>query len=317
MTFRTAAPVHHRILRIFLLLAALGSVALGAGAAPRARRAVHLPLVVGSSDPVLVGAGDISSCYSGNTGDAATATLLDAIPGTVFTAGDNAYPDGTLDQYNNCYDPTWGRLKARTRPAAGNHEYHTRRAAGYFTYFGAAAGNPTKGYYSYDLGAWHIIVINSNCEFVGGCQAGSPQERWLRADLVAHPVVCTLAIWHHPRFSSGFHESNEPMAPIWQALYDAGADVVVNGHSHNYERFAPQDPAGRLDRTRGLREFVVGTGGDKFQPMGAVLPNSEVRNNTTHGVLKLTLHPRGYDWVFIPIGIAGQTFTDRGASACH
>ncbi len=320
--------MYHRILGIFLLLTALGWVASASslaptqpvplpGVAPSATRAVYLPLVARSSDPVLVGAGDISSCYSGNTGDEATAKLLDTIPGTVFTAGDNAYPDGTLNQFTTCYGPTWGRYKARTHPAAGNHEYHTPGASGYFSYFGAAAGNRTKGYYSYDLGTWHIIVINSNCEFIGGCQAGSSQEQWLRADLAAHPTACTLAYWHHPLFSSGFHESDEPMRPIWQALYDAHADLIINGHSHNYERFAPQDPAGRRDRARGLREFVVGTGGDKFQPMGMVQPNSEVRNNTTHGVIKLTLHPTSYDWVFIPIGIAGQTFTDAGSTACH
>jgi len=247
--------------------------------------------------------------------DEATAKLLDVIPGTVFTAGDNAYPDGTLEQYLNCYGPTWGRHKARTHPAAGNHEYHTPGAAGYFRYFGAAAGDPTKGYYSYDLGAWHIIVINSNCTFIGGCQAGSPQEQWLEADLVAHPAPCTLAYWHHPRFSSGFHGNDTEMQPIWQALYTAGVDVVINGHSHMYERFAPQGPAGQADAQYGLREFVVGTGGDKLEPMRTVQPNSEVRNNSTHGVLKLTLHPSGYDWVFIPV--AGASFTDVGQGTCH
>jgi acid phosphatase type 7 len=268
-----------------------------------------------TADPVLVGAGDISSCYVGNQGDEATARLLDVITGAVFTAGDNAYPDGTLDQFNTCYDPTWGRHKARTHPAPGNHEYHTSNAAGYFSYFGAAAGDPSQGYYSYDLGAWHIIVINSNCGFIGGCQAGSAQEQWLRADLAAHPANCTLAYWHHPRFSSGFHGNNTEMRPIWQALYEAGADVVISAHSHGYERFAAQDPQGVADPLNGLREFVVGTGGDKFEQMGAIQPNSEVRNYATHGVLKLTLHPTGYDWQFIPI--AGQTFTDSGADVCH
>jgi hypothetical protein len=268
-----------------------------------------------ADDPILVGAGDISSCSIGKVGDEATAKLLDMIPGTVFTAGDNAYPDGTIDQFNNCYGPTWGRHKARTLPAAGNHDYHVPKASGYFTYFGAAAGDPTKGYYSYDLGAWHIIVINSNCAFFDGCKSGSLQEQWLRADLAAHPADCTLAYWHHPRFSSGFHGNQSRTQPFWQALYEAGAEVVISAHSHSYERFAPQDSAGLADPQHGIREIVVGTGGDDLQPWGRLQPNSEVRDNTTHGVLKLTLHPTGYDWQFIPV--AGQTFRDAGSGVCH
>lgn len=283
--------------------------------APAAQFRVNLPLVLrNASDPVLVGAGDIASCYAGNVSDEATAALLDTIPGTVFTAGDNAYPDGTLDQFRNCYGPTWGRHKARTHPATGNHEYHTAGATGYYTYFGAAAGDPNKGYYSYDLGAWHVIVLNSNCDFVA-CQAGSPQELWLRADLAARATACTLAYWHHPRFSSGFHGNDGDLQPFWQALYEAGADVVISAHSHGYERFALQTPDGQADAQYGIREFVVGTGGDKFEAMGKIQPNSEVRNNTTHGVLKLTLHSTSYNWSFIPI--AGKTFTDVGQGACH
>ena len=256
-------------------------------------------------DPVFVGAGDIANC--GNSNDEATAKLLDSIPGTIFTVGDNAYPDGTASQFTDCYAPTWGRHKDRTRPAPGNHDYHTAGAAGYFNYFGAAAGDPGKGYYSYNLGAWHIISLNSEV-------TSSAQEQWLRADLAANNSRCTLAYWHHPRFSSGQHGNSTRSQAFWQALYDAGADVVLNGHDHTYERFAPQNPSGQADPNRGIREFVVGTGGAGLYPFPTTQPNTEVRNNTTFGVLKLTLHATSYDWQFVPI--AGQTFTDSGSADC-
>jgi hypothetical protein len=262
---------------------------------------------------VLVGAGDIASCSS--LGDEATANLLDGIAGTVFTTGDNAYPDGTAAQYANCYDPTWGRHKARTRPAVGNHEYHTAGASAYFNYFGAAAGDPNRGYYSYDLGGWHIVVLNSNCDQVGGCGVGSLQEQWLRVDLAAHPAACTLAYWHAPRFSSGIiHGSSRAMATIWQVLYDYGAEVVLTGHEHHYERFARQDANGVADPERGIREFVLGMGGNSHYAFGTPIANSELRNSDTFGVLKLTLHATSYDWQFIPE--AGKTFTDAGSEAC-
>ena len=267
-----------------------------------------------SVDAVLLAAGDIASCAS--PGDAATAALLDSMPGTIATLGDNAYERGSPAEYADCYGPTWGRFLSRTRPAPGNHEYLTPGASGYFSYFGAAAGAPDSGYYSYDLGAWHIVVINSNCSPAGGCQAGSRQEAWLRADLAAHRTVCTLAYWHHPRFSSGEHGDQVSMQPIWQDLYDAGADVVLSGHDHDYERFAPQTPTGVADPARGIREFVVGTGGKNHYPITRPAePNSEVRNWDTFGILKLTLHPRGYDWQFVPE--AGKTFTDAGSGRCH
>lgn len=260
-------------------------------------------------DPVLVGAGDIAGCSS--DGDEATANLLDGIPGTVFTTGDNVYPDGTASEFMDCYDPSWGRHKARTYPSPGNHDYHTEGAAGYFDYFGLAAGEPGKGYYSYDLGSWHIIVLNSNI-LIG---AGSEQEQWLRADLAAHPVACTLAYWHEPRFSSGDHHgSSVSIQPIWQALYDYGADVVLNGHEHNYERFAPQDPQGSADPIRGIRQFVVGSGGRSHYEVTNPIANSEVRNTDTFGVLKLVLHPDSYSWEFVPE--AGGTFSDTGTSPC-
>jgi hypothetical protein len=260
-----------------------------------------------TSDPVLVGAGDIASCSHNR--DEATALLLDSIPGTVFTLGDNVYPDGTLAQFNDCYAANWGRHKNRTRPAPGNHDYHTPGAAGYFDYFGAAAGDRSKGYYSYNLGAWHLIALNSEIDH----SAGSAQEQWLRTDLAAHSNVCTLAYWHSPRFSSGQHGNDNDSQALWQALYDYRADVVLNGHDHTYERFAPQNPNGQAD-SRGIREFVVGTGGAGLYPFPTIQPNSEKRNNTVYGVLKLTLHASSYDWQFVPI--AGQTFTDSGTANC-
>jgi acid phosphatase type 7 len=267
-----------------------------------------------TGDPVLVGAGDIADCAD-LSGAEATAKLLDAIPGTVFTAGDNAYPGGTAEQFAKCYGPTWGRHKGRTRPSVGNHEFHSGGATPYFEYFGAAAGDPKQGYYSYDLGAWHIIVLNSECKEVGGCQAESTQEKWLRGDLQGHPAACTLAYWHKPLFSSGAKHGNDPeMKDFWVDLYAAHATVVVNGHDHDYERFAPQDPSGKPDPARGIREFVVGTGGKNHRPFGTPLPTSEVRNSDTYGVLKLTLHAKSYDWEFI--AEAGKTFRDSGSGTC-
>ena len=263
-----------------------------------------------SADPVLVGAGDIASCDS--NGDEATANLLDNIAGTIFTAGDNVYDSGLASEFAACFDPTWGRHKARIRPAPGNHEtYGTDDMAGYYGYFGAAAGEFGKGYYSYNLGAWHIVVINSNLDV----STGSAQETWLRADLAANPTACTLAYWHYPRFSSGDHGSDNSMQDIWQTLYDAGADVVVSGHDHDYERFGPQTPSGVADAARGIREFIVGTGGASHYAVGTPIANSQVSNEDTFGVLKFTLHATSYDWQFVPI--AGSTFTDSGTGTCH
>ena len=277
------------------------------------------PIPTPVPDPILVGAGDIALC--GSSGDEATAQLLDAIfsggaYGNVFTAGDNAYNSGTASEFADCYEPSWGRHKARTKPAPGNHDYYTGDASGYFGYFGAATGDPSKGYYSYNLGSWHIIVVNSNCSEVGGCDAGSPQEQWLRVDLAANPAACTLAYWHHSRFSSSsVHGSSTATQAIWQALYDYGAEVVVSGHDHDYERFAPQDANGAADPAGGIRQFVVGTGGKSHYAFGAPIANSEVRNGDTYGVLKMTLHSTSFDWEFVPV--AGKTFSDSGSQSCH
>jgi hypothetical protein len=268
------------------------------------------PAVVADTVAVLVGAGDIAEC--GSSAHEATAVLLDAIAGTVFTAGDNAYGDGTASEFAECYDPTWGRHKARTRPSPGNHDYDTEGAAAYYAYFGTRAGPEGRGYYSYDLGDWHLISLNSNIDM----DAGSQQEQWLRADLSATTKRCVLAYWHHPRFSSSSqHGSQEQTQPLWQALYDHAAEIVIGGHDHTYERFAPQTPAGAADPDRGIRQFVAGTGGKDHYDFGPPLPNSEARDNTSYGVLKITLDPGSYSWAFVPA--PGGSFTDSGRGTCH
>ena len=263
---------------------------------------------------VLIGAGDIAVC--GSTGDDATSNILVSTTGTVFTLGDNAYENGSATDYANCYNPSWGRVKARTKPAPGNHDYQTAGAAGYFGYFGSAAGDRAKGYYSYDLGAWHIVVLNSNsaCTTIS-CSTTSAQVQWLKADLAASTKSCTLAYWHHPRFNSGSRHGNlTAVGPFWDALYAAGAEIVLNGHEHVYERFAPQKPNAVAD-PNGIRQFTVGTGGAALYSFAPTIqPNSERRNNTSMGVLKLTLKAGGYDWQFIP---ATGSFTDSGSGTCH
>jgi calcineurin-like phosphoesterase family protein len=257
---------------------------------------------------VLVGAGDIGYC--GLPGASATAILLDQIPGTVFAAGDLAYPDGSADDFARCYAPSWGRHFDRTRPTPGNHEYEKdTTAADYFRFFGDRAGEPGKGYYSYELGAWHVVVINSNID-VG---VGSAQEQWLRADLQTHKVRCTVAYWHHTLFSSS-GDSTPRMRAVWQALYEAGADVVVAGHHHAYERFAPQAPGGILDTARGIRSFVVGTGGAGLDYFKRAARHSERRYNDNYGVLKLELYTDHYRWQFIS---ANGHLRDSGDGRCH
>ena len=295
-----------------LLALALLTGACAAGGPSGLSPATPLAGAETGGDPVLVGAGDIAECR----GDLLTARLLDSIAGTVFTAGDNAYYYGTLEDYARCYTPSWGRHRARTRPSPGNHDFRSGGGSDYFTYFGDAAGDPSRGYYSYELGTWHVVSLNSNCVAVGGCQTGSPEETWLRADLAAHPARCTAAYWHHPAFSSGQHGGNlQALHDIWNDLYEAGAEVVINGHDHDYERFAPQDPSGHLDREKGIREFVVGTGGASLYRFREPVANSEKRNDRSWGVLKLTLHADSYEWEFIPV--PGGNFTDLGSTPCH
>ncbi|MGH2417005.1 MAG: metallophosphoesterase family protein, partial [Candidatus Limnocylindria bacterium] len=259
----------------------------------------------------LLAAGDVASCDS--SGDEQTANLLDKLPGTIAGLGDLVYDDGTAEEFADCYGPTWGRHKARTRPAPGNHEYNSDGAEGYYDYFGAAAGDPSRGYYSYQLGSWHVVALNSNCGEIGGCGRTSPQGRWLAEDLAANPTLCTLAYWHHPRFSSGPHGDYPPVAPLWDALHAAGADVVLVGHDHLYERFAPQAPDGTADAA-GIRQFTVGTGGKALYAAERVAANSDLIIDDAFGVLELTLEPASYRWRFVTVdGIEA----DAGSADCH
>jgi len=262
------------------------------------------PLHAEAASVVLVGAGDISTCDNSN--DEATAKLLDNISGTVFTAGDNAYPGGTYTQFTNCYHPTWGRHKSRTKPVPGNHEYNTSGAAGYFKYF-----SNTPSYYAYNLGDWRIYALNSEIDV----SSTSAQVKWLKNDLTANPKRCVLAYWHKPRWSSGSHYgSNSKYQTLWKTLYDAGAELVISGHEHHYERFKEMNASGTAS-SPGLREFVVGTGGASHYSFGSILSTSQVRNSSTYGVLKLTLNSTSYSWKFIPV--AGKTFTDSGTTNCR
>jgi acid phosphatase type 7 len=264
----------------------------------------------------VVAAGDIASCRT--EADEATAELVEGIDGTVLALGDEAYPRGTAANFEECYGPSWGRFKERTKPVPGNHEYYTEGARGYFEYFGEAAGDPEEGYYSYELGSWHVVALNSNCQEVR-CGPGSNQTRWLKEDLAANDeALCTLAYMHHPRFSSGEKRGSTGggVKELWEALYEAETDVVLSGHEHNYERFAPQDPQGRADSEGGIRQFVVGTGGaGENYPIGDPMQNTEVYNDETDGVLRLKLEENGYEWEFVPV--EGESFTDSGSTGCH
>lgn len=267
------------------------------------------PPPIDNTVATLVGAGDIGWCGP-EGGPDLTAALLDSIPGTVFAAGDNAYFEGGAVDYARCYEPSWGRHKSRTRPVPGNHEYLTAGGAGYFGYFGLAAGNVGDGWYSYRLGAWQVFALNSETSAF----PGSPQYIWLRNELTANPTRCALAYFHTPVFASGENGGNTQMQAVWSLLQESGVEVIIGGHNHTYERFAPQDSNGRFD-PRGIREFVVGTGGAPLVGFRSVAPNSEVRDNRTWGVLKLTLKPDSYEWQFVPV--AGRSFSDAGSDVCH
>jgi hypothetical protein len=257
---------------------------------------------------VLVGAGDIGVC--GSPAVAATAQLIDRVPGIVFTTGDHAYPNGTAENFRDCYDPEWGRHRGRTRPSAGNHDYERSGGAAFYAYFGDRAGAAGLGYYSYAAGPWQVIALNSEVP-VG---AGSAQLQWLRSELSMHPAPCTMVYWHKPLFSSGPNGFNRDMREIWRVLYDHNADIVINGHDHLYERFAPQDPDGRLDSARGIRQITVGTGGGGLYMPVMSAPNTEAIG-VTHGVIKLTLSENSYHWEFMPV--PGGSFADAGTGQCH
>jgi hypothetical protein len=287
-----------------------------------------------ASDPVIGAAGDIACSpkdqnYNSGAGTTNycrqrdTAKLLvNTGLSEVITLGDNQYENGERANFTAVFDSTWGVARSMMRPAVGNREYNTSGASGYFDYFngtgvfGGPAGDRNKGYFSFDIGTWHLISLNSNCSSIGGCYAGSAQEKWLRSDLSAHRNTCTLAYWHHPLFTSGQTGNATNVRPLFQALYDNGADLVLNAHDHDYERFVPQSPTGAADSSRGIREIVAGTGGESHHPFTvSKLANEQIRNDSTFGVLRLALHPGSYDWKFQPI--AGQSFTDSGTAACH
>jgi hypothetical protein len=261
----------------------------------------------------LVGAGDIGRCD--DRSDRKTARLVGKIGGTVFTLGDHAYHDGTRQQFRECYDPTWGKYRKRTRPTAGNHDYHTAGAKPYFNYFRWRAGRP-RGYYSYDRGAWHIVALNSNCEEVGGCEWRSAQGRWLRRDLARHRARCTLAYFHHPLYASGRGEDSPEVKPFWHILYNDHADVILSGHAHRYERFARIKPSGERSSARGIRQFIVGTGGAEAEPQqGPDEPRVQAKKVGAPGVLKLELGSDFYRWKFVPV--VGRNYTDSGRARCH
>jgi acid phosphatase type 7 len=299
-------------MRIRLLTVALAAaVASACSGSPTAPSSVSTNVTAqpgnSGATEVLVGAGDIADCNT--SGAAATAALLDRQPGTVFTAGDNAYQYGSEENFRDCYGPTWGRHRSRTRPALGNHEYETPGAAAYFSYFGSRAGSG-DGYYAYTLGAWRIIVLNSETMV----SAGSAQAAWLRNELAGSSGGCTAAYWHRPLVSSGPHGDNADMRDLFQILYDGGVDFVVTGHDHLYERFEPIDANGRPDPTRGIRQFIVGTGGATLRAPVRFRAGSEVQG-TSWGIIRFDLAPGSYHWQFVPVD--GQSFTDSGTEICR
>jgi hypothetical protein len=299
----------------------IGFIAYASSNVTNAPYAVHFGNLAATSDDdarldgvTFVGAGDIASCNS--MGDEQTARIMSLIGGTQFTLGDNVYENATAQEFANCFDPSWGQLMPGLHPTIGNHEYNTPNAAPYFDYFGAAAGTPGKGWYAFNVGTWRVYVLNANCGIVS-CAVGSEQETWLRNDLAANNPQCSIAMWHQPRFSSGSEHGSSPSTqPLWQDVYDAGVEIVLNGHDHDYERFAPLNASGNVDTVAGVREFVVGTGGASLRTLSStVVAGSEVRQASTYGVLKLTLGAGAYEWEYVPV--AGATWTDRGSGTCH
>lgn len=271
-------------------------------------KAKRVTYFVGNGSPAVLAAGDIGDCTT--PGDEQTASILDSEAGTVLALGDVAYPHGSDADFASCFAPSWGRHKTRIRPVPGNHEYRTRDASGYFNYFGELAGDRGKGWYSFDVGGWHIIALNSNTAI----RRGSPQLVWLQSDLVASRATCTLAYWHHPRFSSGPSGTVAHFEPWWELLYQHGVDVILNGHDHDYERFARQSPWGERDDARGIRQFVVGTGGGNLHQSRSTAKNSEARQAHSWGVLRLVLRDAGYSWRFLPV--AGKKYADSGSDTC-
>lgn len=272
------------------------------------------PIPTPTSTPVLlIGAGDIAYCGEEALGDEATADIIARFPSAaVFTAGDNVQDDGRTAEYKNCFDPTWGRFLDRLHPSPGNHDYNTGNGAPYFAYFGSAAGQAGQGWYSYELGAWHFVSLNSNCDNVA-CGPDSAQAKWLEEDLASSDKECTLLYWHHPRFTSGLSGDYGLASTFWKIALAHGADVVINGHDHSYERLVPQDGDGKAD-PQGIRQFIVGTGGAPLRFFAEPKPASEVRDFSTLGVILFKLYPGWYEWEFIPV--EGGTFSDKGQGVC-
>lgn len=318
----TAAMIVQLIVARGLSIAALavvGGVLSGCQSDKGTRNEPAKAVLLPGKGITVYAAGDIADCKNRNpeqSGAAKTAALIVAgLAGdkdaSVLTLGDHTYPLGLLSEFTDCYQPTWGRFKTRTYPSPGNHEYYTPHAVGYYRYFGDIAGPGMRGYYSFKLGSWHIISLNSSLK----PEEHKAQLEWLKKDLAQHNAHCTLAYWHHPVYSSGEHGNDARMQDVWEMLYAAGADLVLSAHDHNYERFAPQDANGQRDELRGIRQFVVGTGGAKLTLLRFRKPNSEISDNSTHGVLRLTLKDIGYEWKFLPVKEGG--FSDRGTARCH
>ena len=320
--------------KVKCLLALAAVVAATATCTSQATRVVppcdasaNLPSSVTTASTVkIVAVGDVADCSGGQ--QMQVAALVDRLqPDAVLALGDLAYPNGSIDDFLDCYAPAFGRFRTMTRAVPGNHEYHTPHAGAYYTYFCGSSGTPFQGYYSFELGRWHVVALNSNCggdldvpaevstEF-GGCGPDSPQARWLRDDLAAHPKGCTLAMWHHPRHSSSSEGSSLAMQPLWEILSARGVDLVLNGHAHAYERFGPLDAHAKPDDARGIRAIIVGTGGSGLSSFDGDAPlRGDVRDATSHGVLHLELAPSSYRWTFEPI--EGDTFHDEGSAPCH
>ena len=299
--------------RALVAVFAAPALLLGAARAHRpsnARAADAPPAVAADDSAVVLAAGDVAFCDDRGRGARQTAAMLDTLAGEVLALGDLAYMHGSADEFRDCFGPAWGRFLGRIHPAPGNHEYETPDAAGYFGYFGARAGPAGQGWYSFTLGAWHVVSLNSNVDM----SPGSPQEQWLRADLAANPPVCTLAFWHHPRFSSGRHGPTREVEPLWRALAEAGVELVLQGHDHDYERFAPMDADGNVDQAWGVRSFVVGTGGAPLRDSSRPARGSEVRS-LGWGLLRLTLRPDSYGWQMLADG--HDEPVDEGEGLCH
>jgi acid phosphatase type 7 len=307
--------------QIVLVIAVVLAIGIGVGVAAAVRDGNQPEAVEATGDgrsATVLAAGDIAECD--HQGDEATAKILAGYPdATILPLGDLAYDHGTPEEFTRCFATSWGKFKSQMRPATGNHDHSTKNAQGYWDYFADQGGPYDKYYYSYTLGSWHLVALNSDCWRVGGCASDEPQAEWLRSDLAKSGALCTLAYWHRPPFTSGRYGDPSDTArvrPLWRILHENGVEILLNGHEHSYERFALMDADGKPDEAGGVREIIVGTGGGNLRPYeNPPLPTTEVRDSSTWGVLRLSLDPGKYAWRFIPV--AGGTFTDSGSGTCH